>query len=113
MRKKGWAALFLALASCSAGGGNSATLVLKNPYWRRVNVEAVITTHENCDSRAKGYLKTLRFVMKKGQTRTILAPDDEIICWRHDSNPNRPSPGAWSGWSRAILEPGQKAKTDL
>ena len=113
MRSKALIAALLVLGGCSSGGGEAATLVLKNPYWDRAHVEAVITTREDCNSRAKGYVKTEHFVMKKGETRAIVAPHDETICWRHDRNPNYPSPGAWSGWSRAELYPGQKKKTDL
>lgn len=113
MRRMGWAVALLALTACSSSGGSSATLVLKNRYWDQVRVEAVLTTLENCDSHAPGYVRTEHFVMKKGDTHRIVAPRDEKICWRHDRNPNHPSPGAWSGWSKAILYPGQKYETSL
>jgi hypothetical protein len=44
MRYVAWLAVSLPLAACGSGGsGQSATLVLNNPTWDRVNVEAVIT----------------------------------------------------------------------
>jgi hypothetical protein len=113
MRGKGCVIALFVLAACSSGGGSSATLVLKNRYWDRVNVEAVITTREGCNSRAKGYVKTEHFVMQKDDTREIIAPHDETICWRHDRNPNHPSLGDWSEWFKAILYPGQKHEEPL
>ncbi len=113
MRKKVSILALFVLAACSSGGGTSATLVLKNRYWDRVHVEAVITTREDCDSRGEGYVKTLHFVMEKDGTHQVVAPRDETICWRRDRNPNHPRPGDWSEWSRASLYPGQKTETDL
>jgi hypothetical protein len=105
--------LLLLLAACSsAGGSKSAKLILNDPNWDRVHVEAVVTRSSDC-TLAKDYVATHKFVMTKGQTHTIEAPDAENVCWRHDSNPNDPIPGAWSGWSRATLFPGQSIETDL
>jgi hypothetical protein len=113
MRYPACLSLLLLLAACSSGGGGkSATLVLKNPDWERVHVEAVVTKSSDC-TLAKDYVATHKFVMTKGQTHSIEAPDAENICWRHDSNPNDPVPDAWSGWSRATLFPGQSIETDL
>lgn len=113
MRGMGSAIILFLLAACSSGGGTSATLVLKNRYWDQVRVEAVLTTLDDCNSRAQGYVKTERFTLKKGDTHAIVAPQDQTICWRHDANPNHPVPGLWSGWSKAILFPGQRYKTSL
>jgi len=105
--------LSLPLAACSAGGGGqSATLILNNPTWDRVNVEAVITTSPNCENR-EAYISTQEFAMGKNQTQRIEAPHAENICWRHDRNPNNPVAGAWSGWSRATMFPGQSYETEL
>jgi hypothetical protein len=104
--------LLLVLAACASGGGKSATLILKDPDWERVNVEAFLTKSSDCDA-AEGHVATDKFVMRKGQTHTIDDPTAENICWRHDSNPNSPAPGAWSGWSRATMFPGQTIETDL
>jgi hypothetical protein len=110
-----WArlALLLALTACSSGSDNSATLKLNDPYWPRVHVEAVITNSTDCNNRGPGYVATKEFVMTKDQTHSIVAPNAEIVCWRHDRDPNHPVPGDWSDWSKATLFPGQSAETDL
>jgi hypothetical protein len=103
----------LSLAACgSAGSGSSATLILSNPTWDRVNVEAVVTKSPDCENR-DAYLSTQEFVMTKSRTQRIEAPNAENICWRHDRNPNNPVAGAWSGWSRATMFPGQTFETEL
>jgi hypothetical protein len=109
-------ALLLALpmvSGCSSGSSQSATLVINDPTWDRVNVEAVITKSSDCDDRQNGYVATKSFVMTKDKTHEVVAPNAETICWRHDRNPNDPVAGDWSGWSRATLFPGQTTETDL
>ncbi len=103
----------LCAAACSSGSDKSATLVLNNPYWDRVNVEAVITRSTDCDNRGSGYVSTEQFVMVKNRTQKIEAPNAESICWRHDRNPNNPTRGDWSGWSKVTLFPGQETQADL
>jgi hypothetical protein len=107
--------LFAALgaAACSSTSDTSATLVLNNPYWDRVNVEAVITKSTDCNNRGSGYVATKEFVMVKNRTQKIEAPNAEIICWRHDRNPNNPTRGDWSGWSKVTPFPGQETEADL
>ena len=112
-RYPAWLSAVLVLSACSSGSSQTATLTLVNPTWDRVNVEAVITNSADCDNRGKDYVATKEFVMTKGHTQKIEAPNAESICWRHDRNPNNPTPGAWSGWSRVPLAPGQTAETDL
>jgi hypothetical protein len=112
-RDPAWLAILLLFSACSSGSSRTATLILDNPTWDRVNVEAVITNSADCDNRGKGYVETKQFVMTKGQTVTVEAPKAESVCWRHDRNPNNPTAGDWSGWSRAPLAPGQTAETDL
>lgn len=108
-----WFAALLLLSACgSSGSGQSATLILNDPSWDRVNVEAVVTKSPNCDNR-EAYVSTQEFVMTKNKTQRIEAPHAENICWRHDRNPNNPTPGDWSGWSRATMFPGQTFETDL
>jgi hypothetical protein len=104
--------LVLLLTGCF-GSRDAATLVLVNPFWDRVHVEAVITASDNCDNRGKGYVETEHFVMLKDQKHDVVAPHAENICWRHDRNPNNPAPGAWSDWSKAIMYPGATKTTDL
>ena len=112
-RHPAWLSAVLVVAACSSGSSQTATLILDNEAWDRVNVEAVITNSADCDNRGKEYVETKTFVMTKGQTHKIQAPNAESICWRHDRNPNNPTPGDWSGWSRIPLAPGQTAETDL
>ena len=107
------AALLLLLQGCSSGSSQSATLILNDPYWDRVNVQAVITKSSDCDNRGPLYVATKEFVMVKGRTQKIEAPNAESICWRHDRNPNNPTPGDWSGWSRVTLSPGDEISADL
>ena len=113
MRFPGWLCAALVLSACSSGSSRSATLTLNDPYWDRVNVEAVITTNADCDGRGDGYVETKKFVMTRNRTQDIVAPNAESICWRHDRDPNNPVPGDWSEWSKATLFPGQSTATDL
>ncbi len=110
---RAWLASLLLLSACSSSSGQSATLILNNPTWDRVNVEAVITNSADCGNRGKGYVATKTFAMTKGHPVRVEAPNGESICWRKDRNPNNPVPGDWSGWSRIPLAPGQTAETDL
>ena len=112
MRHFAPAAALLCLGACSHPSGSSS-LVLINNFWDHVNVEAVITQSSDCDNRGAGYLKTTHFAMGKGQTYKVEAPDGASVCWRHDPDPNHPQKGVWSGWSRAVLYPGQEFETDL
>lgn len=112
MRIRAWL-LVLSLAGCSSVPSGASSLTLKDPYWGRVNVEIVITRRADCDSRDSGYISTKEVVMHKDGSETIEVPDDANLCWRHDRNPDKPVAGAWSGWTRATLDPGQSASTDL
>jgi hypothetical protein len=103
----------LMISGCSSGSSHSATLTLDNPTWDRVNVQAVVTRSSDCDDRQNGYVATDNFVMTKGHSHDVVAPNAETICWRHDRDPNNPVAGDWSGWSRATLFPGQTTETDL
>jgi hypothetical protein len=101
------------LSACASGSGKSATLVLNDPFWDHVNVQAVITTSTDCDNRGAGYVATTEFVMTKDTTHEVVAPNAENICWRHDRDPSHPVKGDWTDWSRATLFPGQSVRTDL
>ena len=105
--------LVLSLAACSSAPGDSTRLTLNDPTWERVNVEIVITRRADCDSHAEGFIATREVVMRKGKTEAIDVPNGATVCWRRDRNPNSPVAGAWSGWTRASLLPGQSAETDL
>jgi hypothetical protein len=127
LRAMGWVAAVLVFAAAAIGkalpppsaprgpapSGQSATLILNDSTWDRVNVEVVITNNSDCDNRGKGFVETKQLVMTKNRTQKIEAPNGESICWRHDRNPNNPVPGGWSGWSRVPLSPGQTVETDL
>jgi len=112
-RYPAWLSALFLMGACSSGSSQSATLILNNPTWDRVNVEAVITNSADCDNRGKGYVATKKFVMTKGHPVHIEAPNGESICWHKDRNPNNAIPGDWSGWSRVPLAPGQTAETNL
>jgi hypothetical protein len=113
MRYLAWLSALLSVAACGpVGSSKSATLVLNDPTWDRVNVEAVITKSPNCENQ-EAYISTQQFVMTKNRTQKIEAPNAESICWRHDRNPNNPIAGVWSGWSRVTLFPGTTTETDL
>jgi hypothetical protein len=113
MRYLAGIALFCSLAACSSGSSKSATLTLDDPYWDRVNVQAVITNNTDCSDRGPGYVATKEFVMTKDHAQKVVAPNAEMICWRHDRDPNNPVKGDWSDWSRATMFPGQSVETDL
>jgi hypothetical protein len=118
MRHPGWLAALLCLAACSgslfgSSSPNSATLILKDPVWDRVNIEVVITRSSDCDNRGDGYVETRHYEMAKDHIQKIEAPNGENICWRHQRDPEHPVEGAWSGWSRATMFPGQEHETDL
>ena len=103
----------LSLAACGSKPSDTSTLILNDPYWDRVNVEVVITKRADCDSRAEGYIETKQLAMRKNRTESIDVPNGATVCWRHDRNPNEPVAGAWSGWTKASIPPGQTTETDL
>ncbi len=103
----------LALAACSSPPAGTSTLILNDPYWDRVNVEVVTTKRADCDSRGEGFISEKKLVMRKNTTERFEVPAGANLCWRHDRDPNNPVAGAWSGWTRATMFPGQSAETDL
>ncbi len=113
MRYRAWLLVLPWLAACSSTPSGTGTLTLNDPTWDRVNVEIVITKRADCDSRAEGFIATRELVMRKKGIEAIEVPNGATVCWRHDRNPDKPVAGAWSGWTRATLFPGQSAETDL
>ena len=113
MRYQALLCAFLALAACSSKPSDTSQLTLNDPSWDRVNVEIVITKRADCDSRGEGYIDTRQFVLRKSRAEIIDVPNGATVCWRHDRNPNSPVAGAWTGWTRATLFPGQNAEADL
>ncbi len=113
MRYRIWPLVLLLPAACSSGPPGSAKLILNNPSWDRVNAQIVITRSADCDQRGEGFISTREFVMRKDKSEAIEVPKGASVCWRHDRNPNSPVSGAWTGWSRATLLPGQDTETEL
>jgi hypothetical protein len=113
MRSRAWLALILALTACSSDPPDSAKITLRNTVWNHVNVQIVITRSSDCDARGPEFISSQDFVLRIDQTKTIVAPNETSVCWRHDRFPNNPHPGEWSGWSRAIPFPGNDTTTDL
>ena len=104
--------LLPALAACMSSEDKSK-LTLRNMQWGRVHVQVVIVSSSNCDSTGPDVLSSQTFVLQMDQTKTISAPNETTVCWRHDRYPANPHPGEWSGWSKAILFPGNDSTTDL
>src|SRR5271157_3986892 len=75
MRYLALIATLLMVCGCSSGSSKSATLTLDDPTWDRVNVQAVITKSSDCDERQNGYVGKDDFVMTKGHSRNVVAPD--------------------------------------
>ena len=113
MRRLIWLSLVLTLAACSSDPPNSAKLTLRNMQWDHVNVQVVLEKGANCEARDAEFAGSQDFVLHKDQTKTIVAPEETSVCWRHDRYPTNPHPGEWSGWSRAVLFPGNDTTTDL
>jgi hypothetical protein len=104
------------VAGCSvlsSKPADTSVLTLYDPTWERVNVELVITKSADCDNRGEGFIATRQMVMRKNKTEAIEVPNGATLCWRRDRNPNSPSAGAWSGWTKATVPPGQSAAADL
>jgi hypothetical protein len=113
MRRSAWLLSMLALAACSSSDHGSK-LTLRNTQWDHVNVQVVITRSSDCDAKGgPDFVGAQDFVLHRDQTKTIAAPDETTVCWRHDRYPTNPHPGEWSGWSKAILFPGNDTTTDL
>jgi hypothetical protein len=113
MRPSVWFPFLIWLAACSSDSADSAKLTIRNTVWDHVNVQAVITKSADCDARGAEYVSSKDFVLLRDQTKTLVAPEGTSVCWRHDRYPDKPSPGQWSGWSRAILFPGNDTTSDL
>jgi len=115
MRRLSWLSLLVMLAACGTSEPpNSSKITLRNMQWDHVNVQVVITRGANCDiSSGPDFVSSQDFVLHKDQTKLIVAPEETSVCWRHDRYPTNPHPGEWSGWSRAILFPGNDTTTDV
>jgi hypothetical protein len=99
--------VLLSAVSCAPQAPAPGRLLLSNPDFPMINVEAVITANPDCDARDDGYVSTLAFAMPNNATKFIDVPPGADVCWRRDRNPGRPAPGRWSRWDRAYLVPGR------
>jgi hypothetical protein len=106
-------ALTVGLAACSSQSPNSSKLTLKNTVWDHVNVQIVITTGADCDARGPEFVSSQNFVLRKDQTKLIVAPNGASVCWRKDRYPNNPQPDSWSNWSRAVLFPDTEISSEV
>jgi hypothetical protein len=113
MRPRAWLPVLLCLAACSSDPPDSSKLTLRNTVWDHVNVQVVVTKSADCESRGPEFVGSQDFVLHRDQTKVIVVPNGTSVCWRHDRYPNNPTPGAWSGWSRAILFPSEDTTTDI
>jgi hypothetical protein len=104
--------VLLCAGSC-AQAPEPGRLLLSNPDFPLINVEAVITANPDCDAREDGYVSTLEFTMPNSATKFIDAPPGADVCWRSDRNPGRPVPGRWSRWNKAFLVPGRTIDATL
>src|SRR5262249_55252365 len=100
-------ALLLCAGSCAPEAPGPGRLLLSNPDFPLITVEAVITPNPDCEARAGRYVSSPRVLMPNNSTRFIDAPPGADVCWRRDRNPGRPVPGRWSRWDRAFLVPGR------
>jgi hypothetical protein len=105
--------VLLCAGSCAPQAPEPGMLLLSNPNFPLINVEAVITANPECDARDGGYISTLAFVMPNNSTKFIEVPPGADVCWRSDRNPGRPVPGRWSRWDRAYLVPGRSIDATL
>ena len=114
MWNRAWLAALLLLTACGgADSKDSSKLTLKNSMLDRVNVQVVVVTGSNCDATGAEVVKRQEFLMVKDRNQVITAPNGATICWRKDRNPANPKPGEWTGWTRAILFPGEDTETAL
>ena len=105
--------LIVLLCACAPQAPEPGRLLLSNPDFPLINVEAVITANPDCEARDGGYVSTMVFTMPNNATKFIDAPPGADVCWRSDRNPGRPSPGRWSRWDRAYLIPGRTIDATL
>jgi hypothetical protein len=89
------------------------TLLLSNPHYDSLHVEAVITANADCGSRGPGYVSTIEFVLPNNATRFVDVPPGTEVCWRRDRDPAQPVAGQWSDWDRAYVAPGTTIDANL
>ncbi|HEY3911611.1 MAG TPA: hypothetical protein VGM07_17245 [Stellaceae bacterium] len=100
-------------AACAPQPVRPGTLLLSNPNFGPLNVEAVITANPDCASRGPGYVSTLEFLLPNNATKFIDVPPGTEICWRRDRDPDQPVAGQWSPWDRAYVAPDTTVDANL
>ena len=100
-------------AACAPQPAQPGTLLLSNPHFGPINVEAVITTNRDCGGRGPGYVSTLEFTLPTDATKFINVPPGADVCWRRDRDPEQPVAGEWSPWDRAYVAPGGQIDANL
>ena len=99
--------VLLCAGSCAPQVPQPGWLLLSNPDFPLINVEAVITANPDCDARDAGYISTLEFTMPNNATKFIDVPPGADVCWRSDRNPGRPVPGRWSSVGQSLPRAGK------
>jgi len=74
--------VLLCAGSCAPEAPGPGRLLLSNPDFPLINVEAVITANADCDARDDGYVSTLEFAMPNNATKFIDVPAGANVCWR-------------------------------
>jgi hypothetical protein len=88
-------------------------LLLSNLDFGPTHVEAVVTRAGYCGAGTAGRVSTADFVLPQHGTRIIDVPPGAIVCWRRDRDPDHPTPGQWTDWARAFLNPGLVVEMSL
>jgi hypothetical protein len=107
------ALVLLGVAACAPQPVGPGTLLLSNPNFGPLNVEAVVTANPDCASRGPGYVSTFEFVLPNNATKFLDVPPGTEICWRRDRDPDQPVAGEWSPWDRAYVAPGTTIDANL
>lgn len=113
MRPTFLALVLFSVAACTPPPPQPGTLLLSNPHFGPLNVEAVITANPDCGARGPGYVSTLEFLLPTNATKFIDVPPGAEICWRRDRDPSQPVAGQWSGWDRAYVPPDETIDANL
>lgn len=84
----------------------TGTLVLRNPNFANVTVEARVGPNADCSQNPIFGTRQLQ----RNASWTISANQD--ICWRRDANPDAPN-GQWSSWNRQAITAGASHEASL
>lgn len=105
--------LLCACAACAqpppVGPGS---VLLSNPDFGPIEVEAVLTTSSDCTYRGPGFLARQVFVIPNDGTRFIEAPPGADVCWRRIV-PGPDQSKEWSNWNLTYTYPGRSIDSNL